>query len=99
MISSENRYPLFRIMLQGTLARLLIELIIQMRLHGRPFGRDDAVDHSVAQRAVRRNLVVAQDAVQLGAEPFDAAPALLVEEMRAEFYRNAIELFERVRQQ
>src|SRR5258708_16985705 len=70
-----------------------------MRLHGRPFGRDDAVDYSVAQRAVRRNLMVAQDPVLLGAEAFAAAPALVVEEMRAELYRNAIERFECVRKQ
>ena len=30
-----------------------------MRLHRRPFAGDDAVNHGVAQRAVRRDLVVA----------------------------------------
>src|SRR5215468_2156957 len=81
------------------LTRFLVELIVQVSFYRRPFGRDDAVDHSVAQRAVRRNLVVAQNAVLLGAQPLDAAPALVIEEMRAEFYRNAIELLEGVAEQ
>src|SRR5262245_37870002 len=70
-----------------------------MRLHRRPFRRDDAVDRSVAQRSVRRNLVVAQNAVEFCPEPLDAAATLLIEEMGAEFYRNAIELLEGVAQQ
>ena len=69
-----------------------------MRLHRQPFGCDDAVNHGVAQRAVRRDLVAAQDAVLLGAEPFDGAPALVIEKMRAEFDRDAIQLFERMLQ-
>src|ERR1700719_1749417 len=70
-----------------------------MRFHRRPFGRDDTVNHSVAQCAVRRNLVAAQDTVLLGPQPLDAAPAWVIEEMRAELYRNAIELLECMPQQ
>src|SRR5215471_8015825 len=75
------------------------QLITKMRLHRRPFGRDDAVNHGVAQGPVRRNLVTAQNTVLLGAEPLDAATALVIEEMGAEFDRNAIQLLESIRQQ
>ena len=40
--------------------------------------------------------MIAQNAIELGAEPLDAAPALVVEKMRAELDRDAIEFFERV---
>ena len=50
-----------------------------MRLHRRPFGRDDAVDHRVTQRAVRRDLMTAQDAIEFGAQPFDPAPRLVID--------------------
>ena len=43
--------------------------------------------------------MVAQNAVLLGAEPLDAAPALVIEEMRAEFDRDAVELLEGMGQQ
>src|SRR6266446_6816467 len=81
------------------LPRLFIELIVQMRLHRRPFAGDDTVNHGVAQGPVWRDLMVAQNAIKLGAEPLDAAPALVVEKMRAELDRDAIELFERMREQ
>src|SRR5271167_1539587 len=96
MIFSENRFPLFRIML---LPRLLVQLVSQMRPHRRPFGSDDAVDHGVAQRAVGRDLMAAQNTVELGPQPLDAAPALVIEKMGAEFDRDAIELVEGMRQQ
>src|SRR6185437_4502795 len=70
-----------------------------MRLHRRPLGGDDAEDYSVAQCAVRRNLVVAQNAVLLSAQPFDGAPALVIEEMRAELYCNAVDGLESMPQQ
>src|SRR3981189_2996738 len=70
-----------------------------MRLHRRPFAGDDAVDHGIAQRAVRRNLMAAQDAILFRTKPLDAAPALVIEKMRAELDRDAIELFERVGEQ
>src|SRR5207248_8253923 len=72
-------------------ARLLVQLIVQVGVHRRPFGGNDTVNHCIAQRAVRRNLMAAQNAVQLGTEPLDAATALVVEEVRAKFYRNAIQ--------
>ena len=43
--------------------------------------------------------MAAQDAVELGAETLDCGPALLVEEVGAEFYRDAGEGFEGVREQ
>src|SRR5437868_288840 len=79
------------------LPRLFVELIIEMRLHRRPFAGDDAVNHGVAQRAVRCDLMASQNTVLLGAQAFDAAPALVIEEMRAELDRNAIELLEGMR--
>src|ERR1700721_2072454 len=82
-----------------TLCPLFVQLKREMRLRRRPFRGDDAENNRVAQRAVRRNLMVAQNTVLLGAQPLDAAPALVVEEMRATLNRDAIELFERVRQQ
>jgi len=43
--------------------------------------------------------VVAQDTVQLRAEPFDGAPALAIEEVRAKFDCNALELLEGMSEQ
>src|SRR4051812_19247779 len=65
------------------------QLKVQMRLHRRPFAGDDAVDAGVAQRAVGRQLVMAQDTVELGTQALDAAPALVIDEMGAEFDRDA----------
>src|SRR5436305_8686624 len=65
-------------------ARLLVQLIVQMRFHRRPFGGDDTVNHSIAQRAVWRNLMAAQNAVQLGGQPLDAEAAMVGEEIRGE---------------
>src|SRR5258708_3978518 len=96
MIASENRPAAFP---AHALSRLVIELKIEMRLHRRPFAGDNAEHHGIAQRAVRRDRVVAQNAVLLGTQTFDTAAALLIEEMRAELDRNAIELLEGMRQQ
>jgi len=41
--------------------------------------------------------MIAQDAILFGAQPLDATPALLIEEMRAEFHRDAVQLFECMR--
>src|SRR5580692_6636661 len=90
-----NRYPL---RLKTLCPRSFIELKREMRLRRRPFRGDDAEHDRVAQRAVRRDLMVTQDAVLLGAEPLDAAPALVIEEVRAELDGDAIELLECVRQ-
>ena len=54
---------------------------------------------TVSRCAVGRDLVVAQNTILLGAEPLDGATALMVEEMRAKFDRNAVQLFERMLQQ
>src|SRR5690348_7225281 len=76
----------------------LLQLPRQVRPHGRPFARDDAVDAGVAQRSIRRDLVAAEDAVELGAQSLDAAPALMIEKMGAEFDRDAAERLEGVAQ-
>src|SRR6185503_5030703 len=77
----------------------LRQLEIEMRLHRRPFAGDDAVDAGVAQRAVGRPLVAPQDAVELGTQPLDAAPACVVEKVRAELHPDAVEALEGMRQQ
>jgi hypothetical protein len=41
----------------------------------------------------------AQYAIQFGAEPFDRAPARLVQDMRAEFHGNAVQSLKRMAQQ
>src|SRR5581483_1414299 len=69
----------------------------QMLFHRRPLAGDDAVDDRVAQRSVVADLVAAQDAVELRAEPLDALAAGAVEEVRAEFDGDAVEPLERVR--
>src|SRR5262249_8414253 len=63
----------------------------QMRLHGRPLAGNDAVDAGIAQRSIVCDLMAAQDAVQLCAQPLDSAAALLIEEMGAKFHRDAME--------
>src|SRR5262249_16907556 len=71
----------------------------EVRLHRRPFAGNDAVDAGIAQRAVPRALLAAQDAVELGSQALDAAPARLLEEVRAEFDGDAVGRLERVREQ
>src|SRR5688572_61821 len=73
--------------------------MIEVTAHRGPLRSDDAVDARVAQRAVRRATMVAQDAIELRAQALDGAPALLVEEMSPELHRDALELLERVSQQ
>src|SRR5262249_54735326 len=75
------------------------ELIGQVRFHRRPFAGDDAIDAGIPQRAVLGALVAAQDAVELGSQALDATPARMIEEVRAEFDADAIERFERMREQ
>src|SRR5690606_36278209 len=43
--------------------------------------------------------MIAQEHVELGAEPFDGAPALVIEEVRAKLHCDATELFEGVLEQ
>src|SRR5262245_65867759 len=68
--------------------------MFEVRLHGRPLRRNDAVHARVAQRAIWRALMASQNAVELRAEPFDRAAALMVEEMRPEFDGDAVEALE-----
>src|SRR5262249_3521587 len=75
------------------------QLIGQVRFYRRPFAGDDAVDAGIAQRAVLGALVAAQDAVEFGSQPLDAAPARVIEEVRAEFDGDAIEPLESMREQ
>src|SRR5262245_44756128 len=76
-----------------------LQLPVEVRLHGRPFAGDDAVDAGVAQRAVSGDLVVAQNAVELGAQPLDAGSALAVEEVGAELHGDATQRLEGVAEQ
>jgi hypothetical protein len=63
----------------------------------RPLGVQDAVDASVTQCAdslgVLIDLMITQDAIQLGAQALDGAAALLVEEMSSKFHGIAVKLF------
>src|SRR5262245_51708493 len=68
--------------------------MFEVRLHGRPLRRNDAVHARVAQRAIWRALMASQNAVELRAEPFDRAAALMVEEVRPEFDGDAVEALE-----
>src|SRR5215468_7256998 len=77
----------------------LRELIGQVRFYRRPFAGDDAVDAGIPQCAVLSALVAAQDAVEFGSQALDAAPARVIEEVRAEFDGDAIKLLESVREQ
>ena len=71
----------------------------QVGLHGGPLAGDDAVDVSVAQRSVRSNLMASQDAVELCAKTLNSSTALMIEGVRSEFDRNAVERFECVGQE
>ncbi len=77
----------------------LFDLPRQVRSDSWPLGRGDAVDAGVAKRAVLHAQVVAQHAVESGADPFDGAAARLVHEMRAELDGEASQPVEGVRQQ
>jgi len=72
-------------------------------LYRRPLCVQDAVHAGVTQRAcgigMVIDLVVAQNAIELGAQAFNGAAALLVEEMRSKFNGIAMELFKGVGQQ
>ena len=69
-------------------------------LHRRPLGRDDAEQRRVSRSVPsREDLVVAQDAVLLRAQPLDRRARLEVEEVGAELDGDAAERLERVRQQ
>ena len=71
----------------------------QMPPDRRPFAVDDAEYDGVALRAVGQQLVVAQHAVLLGAEPLDRDPRSVIEPVRPKFHRDAAQHLERMRQQ
>ena len=77
----------------------LVHLPSKVRFHRGPFPGNDAVDAGIAQRSVGCDLMVAEDAVELRAQAFDAAAALVIEEMRAELHRDALQFFKSVSQQ
>ena len=81
------------------LAGIAAQTVRQILPNGRPFGRNDAVDHCVAHRSVMANLMIADNSIQFGAESFYAAATRSIEKMRAKFDRDAIEAFEGMRQQ
>src|SRR5450432_3145942 len=76
-----------------------IKLEAQVLLHRRPFAVDDAEDHRVALRPVSGNLVIAQHAVLLRAKTRDRGARGVVEPVRAELDRDALESLESVRKQ
>src|SRR5437879_1928729 len=76
-----------------------LELELEMPFHRRPFAVDDAEYDGIALRAVRHELMVAQDGVLLGTQARDRLAGRMVEPVRAKLDRDASELFERVREQ
>lgn len=71
-----------------------VQLIVQVLFHRRPFARDDAVHARIAQRAIGKASMVTQNAVELGPETLDCAPALMIEEVSAKLDGDALEMFE-----
>ena len=80
-------------------AAWLFQLPCQMRLDSRPFGGDDRIDGGIADGAIGHHNMRAQDAIKSGAEPFDRAPALVIDHMGAEFNGPAVQIFKGVAQQ
>src|SRR4051794_39204480 len=76
-----------------------MDLPAQMLLDRRPFAFSDAVDTGVTHGAVACVLMIPQVAVQLFAQPLDSAPALLFEEVGAEFDCDPAHFLERMRDQ
>ena len=65
--------------------------MIEMGLHRGPLGGNDAVDAGIAQSAIGCELMAAQDSVEFCAQPFDSAPAGMVEEMSAKLDGDALQ--------
>jgi hypothetical protein len=82
---------------------LPLQSVPQARFRVRPFDREDRIHAGIPQgvRGVRMpvDLVMAQDAVELGTEALNRSPAGLVVEVSPELDRDAIELFERMTEQ
>src|SRR5450631_1643562 len=66
----------------------------EVRLHRGPLTIEDAVNAGIAHRAVGCELMLPQDPVQFRAQSLDGRATLLIEDMRAEFDRDAIQLLE-----
>src|ERR1700712_5039981 len=67
--------------------------------HGVPLGGEDRVDDGVAEGALAADVMAAEDAVLLRAEPLDRGPRLPVVEVRAELDGDAVEHLERAGEQ
>src|SRR5215471_7115166 len=72
---------------------------LQMPLDHRPLALDDAEHDGVAIAAVGCDLMMAQHAILLGAEPQDRVAGSVIEPVGAKFHGDAAELLEGVRQQ
>src|ERR1700722_20523452 len=77
----------------------LAQPMSEMCLYRRPLAIENAVDAGIAQRTVGCELMLPQDPIQFRAQSLDGRAALLVEEMRAEFHCDAIQLLECVGQE
>ncbi len=64
--------------------------VLQVRFDTGPLDWQDAINTGVAECAVRSNAVAAQDAIELRSKPFNRAPALLVEEVRAKLHCDTV---------
>ena len=73
--------------------------VLQVRFDTGPLGWQDAINTGVAECAVRSHAVAAQDAIELRPKPFNRAPALLVEEVRAKLHCDTVFRLEGVPQQ
>jgi hypothetical protein len=72
---------------------------IQVPLHRWPFRRDYRENHGIADTAIGIQLVAAQNAILLRAQPFDGAAARMVEEARSKLDRDASEQIESMGEQ
>src|SRR3954453_8580223 len=81
------------------LAVLLLKLPGKVGTNGWPFGCDDAVDARITERAVLGTLVAAQNAIELGSQPFNRSPALLIEKMSPKLYGQTVKALERMGQE
>src|SRR5438132_10829573 len=73
-----------------------LQQVHEMPLHRRPLALDDAEHDRVAIAAVGRDLVIAEHAVLLGAQPCNRFSGGVIEPVRAELDRGAFERLESV---
>jgi hypothetical protein len=80
----------------------MAQLMIEVRFHGRPFTRDDAVDAGISQGLRRQrmqvDLVITQNAIESSTQSLDRPNALMVEPVGSELDGNALERLKRVRE-